>query len=115
MIMLNLLIEDKLTATNISILTGVSTSTIGNISAGDRHTWLKEQCPDQYAKLLSIKGNRSTERRGNKKYKRIKDPSGNIYEVSSIKEFSKVHNLLPSNLGKLLRGQALSHKGWTTV
>ena len=112
---LNLLIMDTLTAKEISKLVGVSVSIIRNISAGNQHKWLETEYPTEYKKLLELKNNRSTERRSTAEYSKIKDPTGNIHTVVSIKEFSTIHNLVASCLGKLLRGQVLSHKGWVPV
>ncbi len=43
------------------------------------------------------------------------DPEGKEYYVSCISDFCKAHNLTPSNMRKVAKGERNFHKGWKAV
>jgi len=118
---IRLIFKDLLDPANsfkaLEIKHNVPESLIRHISRGEAHTWLKEEFPEEYPQLREIinsqarrKLNGCAKARGKVYPKIIKD--GVIKEVESLAEFARQHNLDPSYLGKVLRGQALSIKGW---
>lgn len=112
---LTLLIEGSRTYKGIGELTGVSDSTVRHIVNGEAHTWLQEEMPLEYAKMVSMRsefkgiGN-SAIAKGIKYPRIVKD--GVIKEVTNANAFAREHGLDSSYLIKLLNGKALSCKGW---
>ena len=43
------------------------------------------------------------------------DPKGEEYYVSCISDFCKAHNLTPSNMRKVAKGERSFHKGWKAI
>jgi hypothetical protein len=43
------------------------------------------------------------------------DPNGNDHYVSCISDFCKAHNLTPSNMRKVAKGERNFHKGWKAI
>ncbi len=39
-------------------------------------------------------------------------PEGTVHECIIIKQFARIHNLIPSNLNQVILGNRSSHKGW---
>lgn len=50
----------------------------------------------------------------NKPYQ-IRSPEGEIFEFYNLNEFCRDHDLLPSCLGQLVKGNCMSHRDWTNV
>lgn len=110
--------EPPLLYSKISEITGVSVSNIYLISNGSNHLWLKSKYPIEYQQLLNKIGTRRGSCQSlyntNKILPKLISPSGEIVEIlSSIREFSRLHNLDDGHLGKVLHGKVKSHKGWT--
>lgn len=111
---LNILVNNpSMTLIEVSERTSISLPVIQSISKGDRHKWLANEYPLEYAKLLMLKGTRNSAINRGIKYPPIVDPSGTIYTVTNAREFSRNHNLNQSALGRVLNGTAKMHKGWT--
>lgn len=96
---------------------GVHESLVRHIANGDAHSWLMEKYPEEYNKLKSIIINKDRRRFcSSAEAKGIKYPliekDGIVKEVTSIAAFAREHDLDPSYLGKVLRGQYSSCKGW---
>lgn len=93
----------------------VSLSIIKDISQGNSHTWLKEEFPVEYEKLLALVGNRNSHRSAKELgiiYPPIISPLGVIYNIDNVSKFAKEHNLEKSNLNRLLNNKQKIHKGW---
>ena len=86
---------------------------VEQIKSGASHTWLQEEHPTQYNKMLQI-SRRSTGDRG--KYENnpllISSPDNTIFKVTNCKKFAREHNLDPTALSKVCRGIRSQHKGW---
>jgi group I intron endonuclease len=112
----------ELSASQIEILTNVSTGVVSSISCGKIHTWLQEEFPDRYSKLLSQIGTRSksntitSDKLSAKSkgivYPLIKSPSGSTYIVENVYRFAREHDLAGNHLTEVLNGHRKSHKGW---
>jgi group I intron endonuclease len=107
---------------DIENLTGVTQSTIKDIVCQRSHTWVKEQFPELYQKMLDTKvlrkGNSlaNLNPQANKKtteYPKIKSPNGEIFSIEHLTDFCNKHGLQSSNLSHVLSGRRKSHKGWT--
>lgn len=104
----------------ISEATSISLDTIKKMGQGVQHTWLHEEFPELYQKILTI----STKDRyamsacaksQGKKYSKIMSPTGEIFEVTNTLRFSKEHDLPNGNLCLVLSGHRNSVKGWKRV
>jgi hypothetical protein len=91
----------------------VSISIIRSIAQGHNHKWLQNKYPELYNKLLERKGTWNYKYAFSNKPIKLRSPKGDIVEVlTSISKFSKINNLHPAHLGKVLSGEYKSHKGW---
>lgn len=97
---------------DISAITGVSIPVIADISKGNNHTWLKEKFPEKYRLLMTLKNNRKAICYTTTDKLQVISPTGAIFNIDNIRAFAREHGLYQSHLGKLLKGQAKSHKGW---
>lgn len=116
---LNYLIDQpRLTALDISNETGVNSHTIRAIAALTQHAWLKTLYPEKYKKLEDLKGLKQKSYKYDSKARGINHPSlispdGTIYsDIENVKKFCLEHGLIPSNLGMVLKGTRMTHKGW---
>jgi group I intron endonuclease len=116
---LDLLIENTMGYRDISSITEVSVETVGQIAGMFTHTWLKNKYPDKYAILESLVNTRKSDRSSAKSrgilYPLIKNVHNNVFVVENIAAFAREHNLNKDILGRVLRKQAASHKGWKLV
>lgn len=106
-VFLQLIKMPRLSLLEISCLTEVPLNVVGNISSGHSHTWLSEEFPDEYLKLLSTKG----KVRGFK-YPPVLSPEGNIFYIDNASIFAKEHGLNQGNLSSLLHGRKHITAGW---
>lgn len=110
---LDLLIkEPPLLFKNIAEQLDVSIALIENISSLKAHTWLKEERPLEYAKLVVMKGTRKSNSRIRSDFPLIIDPLGNEHKVINALEFSRQFYLNHSHLVGVLNGKRKSHLGW---
>jgi hypothetical protein len=114
----NILVElskDYVSIAEVSNNLNVSESVVHAISSGDTHRWLRTEYPEIYLKMKNRKkklsGSNDLKKRGIV-YPNILSPSGEIFSVTNIREFSRIHGLLNQDLGKVLRGDRKSTKGW---
>lgn len=86
---------------------------VNSIAQGKTHTWLQEKYPSEYVSMLmqSRKGLWDAEHQGIK-YPPIKDPYGNIYNITNLQKFAREHNLNNSSLHQLLKGKRKSCSKW---
>lgn len=100
----------------VSTLTEVSYSTVKSIASGSSHSWLKESYPEKYAKLMLLKGTRSSSSRSAASkgilYPNIIDPDGIVHTIENCRLFATNHSLDQAALGRVLNGKAKTHKGW---
>lgn len=117
---LKLLCNPENSYQTITEKTGVLKDTITKIACGIQHVWLKEKYTEIYTKMqmvdpkLRYKHSASASSQG-KKYRKIMDPNGNIYEVTNTLQFSKEHNLPNGNLCSVLLGRRHTVKGWKGI
>lgn len=95
----------------VHIHLGISYTTVQNLAGGRYYTWLKQKRPEDYARMVSLKGSRSPLPYSTKVYSAV-SPEGTLHTFTCIRTFALQHNIDPGNLGKVLRKQALSTKGW---
>lgn len=115
--------ESNLTYVEIEKITNVNQNTVKEISSGKRHSWLQQEFPEDYAKLIELrptrlalrgdrnKGKTSAGNRGIK-YPLLESPEGLIFNIENVSAFAKEHGLQQSNLNTVLLGKRKSHKGW---
>ncbi len=105
-----------MTHKDIVSITGVSRGVVSDISSCKRYHWLKDTYPEEYSILEKLKLTRRKTRRTassrNLEYPEILSPDGTIYKIDSIRGFAREHDLNPNALGRVLRKQSNSHKGW---
>lgn len=115
---------------SISQATGVKYATIRKISQGVQHTWIQQEYPEIWDKILSSKNSRNSINNTNRSallkdkfcaeaqgivYPKVKSPENTEYTITNLSEFCRVHSLERPNLRKVLNGARHSHKGWTLV
>jgi hypothetical protein len=109
-ILLDLVTTNK-TYEEISKIYGVNKSIIAGISSGYKHTYLRDEYPELYTKLIKILGSR---KQGN--YKAVEytvvSPELISYTFTNISEFARQNNLDIGSLNRLVHKKAKSHKGW---
>lgn len=108
--------DSSLTYKEIAEKYNINVSIVGHIASGKRHIYLKDKYPEEYHRMLSrnrkgIKTSSSL----NKQVPKVKSPTGEIYEVVNVRQFSLLHNLTDSAMYLLIKGTAKSHKGWRLV
>jgi len=112
-----ILLKNDMSANNISKITGVSQQTIEQIAGLRVHTWLKEEFPDKYLELINLKNTRKRSGKTSQErgivYPLVKSPEGVSYSITNTAEFSRLFNLDPPTLRRLLHGTVKQHKGWT--
>lgn len=98
---------------DIAKICGVTLSIVSHISSMEKHSWLGEVYPLEYAELQRIKsegrrgyGNTSTT------IPLIKSPEGIIHEVLNGTRFARDHGLDQTSISRVLSGKLLVHKGW---
>ncbi len=112
-----LLLDPSKSIKEISKLTGVSYNVLSSIKYGQRHHWLKEEFPDEYAFLRELI--KSGEYQSNSQEKRYKvkatviSPGGIEYEITNGKKFAEEHSLNIQHFNAVVRGAEKQHKGWT--
>lgn len=120
-----LLVNTTIPYKDVSKETGVAIGTIESITKEYTHSWLKEEFPLEYQKMLD---NRISRKQVNKsgtildrhgKLIEFIDPSGNSYIVGNITGFCKTHAELNKNisastkgLNRLSNNTAKTYKGW---
>lgn len=102
----------------IAMLCDTSIGIPGNISRGDTHTWLKEEYPEKYSRMVNRRKGAVSNRKLHSSDSRLIYCDGSIHEVCNITEFAKnasnTYNrkVDPSSISKLLRGLIKSHSGF---
>lgn len=119
----SLLYRTTMTYTAIANRTKTTKYIVANIASGS-HRWLSEAYPSQYKLMQAAKANRNIANVKSielvyGKIPKIVSPTGEIFEVSNIRQFCMAHADLAKNvdsarssLGKLIKGTKLSHLGW---
>lgn len=99
----------------IASVLNVPRSIVSSISSGATHRWLSSVFPEEYKNMLlrvkKTSGCNDLAARGIS-YPPIISPDGIIYSVTNIRAFAREHNLSNQDLGKVLRGDRPSTKGW---
>lgn len=111
----NLLVDSTLTHQDIAKSLGVSLSLVNSISSGASHCYLSEEYPERYAYLLSSIGLRNTAKYRGIEYPAICNPEGEVFNVTNVSSFAKLHNLHRSNLNQVLLGKSHSVRGWVLL
>lgn len=108
---LRLLIQKSpsFTKREISEICNTSIYTVRHIAALETHSWLKQDMPIEYSVLEGIK---NTPYYRGTQYPLILSPSGEVFEVTHVTNFAKLHGLLQPKLTEVLRGTRNVHKGW---
>lgn len=99
---------------DIAAYTGLPIHIIVAIMSGTQHTWIKSVYPEEYTTLISrtcVRTN-SAEKMGIK-YPLILSPTGEIFKITNLQEFSREHNINNSSLHQLLKGLRKSANKWT--
>lgn len=111
---LDMLVNTKYSTKEISEYLGVRVNIVRDICSLTSHSWLKEECPDNYSKLLHISNiSRNSYLSSANRATKVVSPEGEVLEVTNAKIFAEEHGLSTTSLSKLLHGDRLSHKGWT--
>ncbi len=109
----------ELSLKEVAMRSGVSYGIVREISKGTTHTWLQEAYPDEYAKMLSLKGTRVSRNKSAGAsdrgiiYPKVLSPEGTVYSVTNARQFAIAYGLDDGSLNRLLHGRQKSHKGWT--
>lgn len=100
---------------DIAELVGTSSAIVSFISTGTTHVWLKEEFPEQYIKMLALRGSRSggTVSSRGIHHPDVVSPEGLVYSIPNIREFGRTHNIPHSSLHGLLTGKCKQARGWT--
>lgn len=110
-----LLVANEICISTISEKTGVSIDTIRDISKCKAHRWLKDKYPNEYLTLESLIGTRnkgiSSEQLG-LVFPLLESPTGKVFTITNISEFSRQHGLNKSHLSGVLNSKRKSHLGW---
>lgn len=113
-----LLVDYNLTRVEVSEILDMSPAVVTTIDKCDNHCWLKDLYPDKYQILLDKKvryshtTNNTAQQRGII-YPKVRDPDGNLHEITSLRGFARKHNMHSSNLDQLVHGTIQSLHGWT--
>lgn len=117
----SLLLDLSYKYSDIAEITGVPIHNIRHISNGESHLWLERKFPEDYAVLKSFRGLKRQSASNSAKaqgitYPKVVHPlTGEEYEITNATAFAKEYGLDPSYFSKLLRGKALTCKGWKVV
>lgn len=106
----------KYTLSKVANICGFPLVVVEEVAGGVKHKWLSDAIPDKYNQLMSIRGTRSKAKSAKDRgitYPPIFSPDGTKYIVDNTREFSRLHELNCSCLGRVLRGLAKHHKGWS--
>jgi hypothetical protein len=114
-----LLLDPRNLPIDISKLTDIPVGSINSMARGASHTWISSEYPEEYSKLMSLVGRRTTyvntsERKG-KTYPTIVSPEGIEYSgITNMTAFAKEHNLDYTGLSAVLRRakNRVSVGGW---
>ena len=109
---LELLTDESLTIKNVSSITEISENILQSIIYGKRHSWLAEECPEQYKKATSI--NRCSiaqQKRFNTNVTLI-SPEGIEYTINNLSSFCKKHGLNKGHICAVARGSEKQYKKW---
>jgi hypothetical protein len=85
----------------------VSRATVQHIANGNRHLYLKDLLPDEYAKMLAKKGRSKKDcvPSPSYKYPDVRDELGNVYQVTNLSKFALEHDINRQCLGQLMSGK----------
>lgn len=116
----NYLVFTDKTHKEIQEILGMSRGALADISSGAAHTWLKDKFPEEYSLLEAKKLNRRKtsiikSKGGAKvmdKYPLLESPSGEVFQVTLLREFCRQHDLNHGSIGQVLRGKKQAYKGW---
>ncbi len=106
-------------------------SVVSAIAIGSRHSWLSEEYPEEYYKMItgrdeinksnhtSILKNMSSLRKFSKEYPTVVSPIGEVFSFTNISIFCRSHPELSLNIknsssgiDKIVRGIRKQYKGW---
>lgn len=111
---LSLLSNSSRTLLDISNRLNIQISTLSGIVNKNRHCWLEEKYPVQYAKMLLNRSNLKVN--ANTKYPPIIGPDNIVYNITNVKEFCREHPLLNeisrTHLNAVMCGKRKQHKGF---
>lgn len=105
---------EGLSLKQISDDTGVSIRVVSHISNLESHLWLKDDYPEEYAKMKHIHDNvgRNSAYMTGIRYPTIYSPEGIPYSVKHVSNFAIEHGLLQPKLYEVLKGTRSHHLGW---
>jgi hypothetical protein len=107
-----LIVEPAILFKSIAEQLDVSIAFIENISSLKAHTWLKEEKPIEYSKLVDMKGKRTSNSRIRDDFPTIIDPLGVEHTVKNARAFSEKYCLNHSHLVGVLNSKRKSHLRW---
>lgn len=119
-LVLKLLGDELLPYQTIADMTGVDINSVRHIHNQEAHSWLRQEFPDMYEKMLKLKHsgirikNRNSAKHLGISYPILIDPSGSEYIVENVSSFAREYGLDSSTLVKVLNKKPSykSHKGW---
>lgn len=112
-----MLLDINNTPKYIESITGVPIGNINCIARSASHLWLKEEFPDRYRLLESLKGKRigvqNTLGSRGKTWPTIVSPEGILYsEITNLKKFCVEHSIPYDQLYRVCIGRAKTAHGW---
>jgi hypothetical protein len=116
----NMLLKVSNTPKYIESATGVPTGNINAIARSASHLWLKEEFPDKYAILESLKGKRNgiqnTLGSRGKKWPTVVSPEGTQYSnILNLKKFCLEHDIPYDQMHRVCSGKNNTARGWSVL
>lgn len=122
-IMINLIEYPDLSYKQISKKLNVSFNTVAQIAGLRSHSWLNNDYPEIYAKLVNLKntrnriGSNTQDKRSclattGKIYKLL-SPKKEVYSITNVRAFCRDNNLHNGCIFEVLSGKRYTHKGWS--
>ncbi len=113
--MFYMLEHPKIRLKEIARIFNMAYVTADEICRGVKHRWLATEFPEEHKKLLALVGTRSkavTAKDRGIEYPLIKSPSGEIFQVTALRQFARDHGLNNTALCFVLNKKQKEHKGW---
>lgn len=115
-----MLLDINNTPKYIESITGVPTGNINCIARSASHLWLKEEFPNKYSILESLKGKRvgiqNTLGSRGKKWPTIVSPEGVQYsDILNLKKFCTEHDIPYDQLHRVCSGKTNTAHGWSVL
>jgi group I intron endonuclease len=112
-----LLLDINNTSKHIENITGVPSGNINCIARSASHLWLKEEFPDKYILMESLKGKRNglqnTLASRGKVWPTLVSPNNTLYSnIPNLKKFCSEHMLPYDQIHRVCSGKSSSAHGW---